>query len=404
MLQQFIHKLLLRRHFWRHATFSEVAELYASRTLRIMAVNISAVLLSVYLYQNGYSVLFIAGYWTLYYVLKIAMTLPAATYVARFGPKHAILLSNLLYIPAMIAFTFVPAWGVWAMAVTAVLQGLSAAIYNLGYLIDFSKVKSVDHAGKELGYMNIFEKVAKGLSPLIGGLLAFLAGPEATLYAAASLFAVAAVPLLQTAEPIRLQHRLHIRGFPWRRTWRSMVAETGVGFDFVASGMVWSLLVAIAILGVDGDKVYAELGALLSVVLFAALIFSYIYGKLIDKRRGGELLRISVVVHAVIHASRPLVTTVGGVVGTNVASEASATGYAMAFTRGLFDTADVSGYRITYLACIEIMANVGAALAGVVLLLFVSLWGDINGMRLFFFAAAAAVLVIATPKFPLYRK
>ncbi|HET8883883.1 MAG TPA: MFS transporter [Candidatus Saccharimonadales bacterium] len=404
MLQRLIHRLLLRRHFWRHATFSEVAELYASRTLRAMAVNISAVLMSVYLYQNGYSVQFIAGYWTIYYVLKIFMAFPAAKYVAAFGPKHAILLANLLYIPAMIAFTFVPTWGITAMIVTGVLQGLSATIYNLGYLIDFSKVKSIEHAGKEIGYMNIFEKVAKGLSPLIGGLLAFLAGPEATLYAAAGLFAVASIPLFQTAELTKSQYGLKFRGFPWRKTWRSMVAETGVGFDFVASGTVWSLLVAIAILGIDGDRVYAELGALLSVVLFAALISSYVYGKLIDKRRGGELLRISVIMSALIHTSRPFVHTVGMTVGTNIANEAATTGYAMAFTRGLFDLADLSGHRVTYLACVEVMANLGAALAGAVFMLFVMLYGDIDGMRAFFFVAAAMILVVALPKFPLYRK
>lgn len=404
MLQQLIHKLLLRRHFWRHATFSEVAELYASRMLRTLAISISSVLMSVYLYQNGYAVQFIAGYWALYYFLKIFMAFPAAKYVARFGPKHAILVSNLLYIPAMIIFTTVPEWGLPAIIVSGLLQGVSATLYELGYLTDFSKVKSVDHAGKELAYMNIIDKVTRGLSPLLGGLLAFVAGPEAAMWAAAALFAVAAVPLFQTAELARSHYGLQFRGFPWRTTWRSMVAETGVGFDVVASGTVWSLLVAITILGVASDRVYAELGALLSVVILAALAASYVYGKLIDKRRGGELLRYSVIADSLIHATRPFVTTVGVTVGTNIANEVATTGYAMAFTRGLFDTADRSGHRITYLACIEVMANFGAALASGIFMLSVMLYGDVQGMKYFFFAAAIVVLIIATPKFTLYRK
>ena len=199
MLQNLIHRFLLRRHFWRHATFSEVAELYASRTLRVMAINIASVLMSVYLYQNGYSLVFIAGYWSLYYFLKIFITFPAAKYIARFGPKHAILLSNLLYIPAMIIFSFVPTWGISAIVLTGILQALSATIYDLGYLVDFSKVKNAEHAGNEIAYMNILEKLAKGLSPLIGGLLAYLISPEVTMWAAAGLFAIASVPLMQTA-------------------------------------------------------------------------------------------------------------------------------------------------------------------------------------------------------------
>jgi MFS family permease len=404
MIQQLIHRLLLRRHFWRHATFSEVAELYASRMLRMMAVNIASVLMSVYLYQTGYSLHFIAGYWAIYYFMKIFITFPAAKYISHFGPKHAILLSNLLYIPAMAIFTLIPTYGVLAIVLTGILQGLSATIYDLGYLVDFSKVKSTEHAGKEIAYMNILEKIAKGLSPLIGGLLAFAAGPEATMWVAAGLFAVAAVPLLQTAEPTRSRNGLVFRGFPWRMAWRSMVSEIGVGFDVIASGTVWSLYVAIVILGVHGNGVYAQLGALMSVVIFVAIASSYAYGKLIDRRRGGELLLYSVIANAIVHSTRPFVGSVGVVVGTNIGNEIATTGYAMAFTRGIFDTADLSGYRITYLACVEVMANFGATLAGVLFFVSLQLFGDFDGMRNFFFVAAVVVLIVAFPKFPLYRK
>ncbi len=395
---------MLRRHFWRYATFSEVAELYTSRMLRMLAINISAAFMSVFLYQNGYSIQFIAGYWGLYFLYKTIISLPVAKYAATFGPKHGILLSNLLYIPSMIIFTCVPEWGIVAIAITGAVQGASSTMYDLCYLVDFSKVKSSEHAGKEIAYMNIVEKIATGLSPLIGGLLAFVAGPQATMWAAAGLFALASIPLFKTGEPTPTRQKLVFREFPWRLVWRSLVAETAIGFDVVASGTTWSLLVAVAILGVNGDKVYAELGALLSVVVLAALAASYVYGTLIDKRRGRELLYISVVGNALVHLTRPFTTTPGMVAGVNVANEAATTGYAMAFTRGMFDTADLSGHRITYLGCIEVVVNFGAALAGGAVFLFVSFMEPIQGMRMFFFLAAAVALVAATPKFRLYRK
>lgn len=404
MIQTIIHRLLLRRHFWRYATFSEVAELYASSMLRKLAINISAAFMSVFLFQNGYSILFIAGFWGLYYFLKIFMAFPAAIYASKFGPKHGILISNLLYIPAMILFTLVPEWGFAVLIASAVLQGASATTYNICYYLNFSKIKSVEHAGKEIAYMNIVEKIATGLSPLIGGVLAFIAGPEASMWAAALLFAVAALPLLRTGEPPRSRQKLVFRGFPWRMVWRSLVAETGLGFDVVASGMVWSLLVAVAILGTGGNEVYAQLGALLSIVLLVAIVSSYAYGKLIDGRRGGELMRFSVIGNSLVHLVRPFVNNVGVTLGVNIANEVVTTGYGLAFTRGMFDTADISGHRITYLACIEIMANLGAALAGGALVLCVLAFGDIQGMRSFFFVAAIAVFIIATPKFQLYRK
>lgn len=404
MIHQIIHRLLLRRHFWRYASFSEISELYASRMMRMMAINMSAAFVSVFLYQNGYSIQFLAGYWALFFLLKVIIAMPAAKYAAMFGPKHGILLSNLLYIPSMILYAFVPDWGIPALVVTAFLQAYSAVLYDLCYLIDFSKVKSVEHAGKEIAYMNIVEKIAKGLSPFIGGLLAFLVSPEATMVAAALLFAFSSVPLFKTGEPTKTHQKLVFRGFPWRIAWRSLVAESAIGFDAVASGTVWSLLVAIGILGATSNSVYAELGLLLSVVLLAAIAASHMYGRLIDRRRGGDLLKAAVVANSLVHLTRPFVTSPVVAGGVNVANEIATTGYAMAFTRGMFDTADLSGHRITYLGWIEVVANTGAAVGGLVFWLLVSYMGDIDGMKAMFFIAAPVVLIIMTPKFRLYQK
>lgn len=404
MIKQLIHRLLLRRHFWRYATFSEVAELYTSRMLRMAAINIASALMSVFLYQHGYSLQFIAGYWALYFFLKIFMSIPAAKYVARFGPKHTILLANLLYIPAMVLFSLVPEWGLPAIIATGLLQGLSATCYNLGHLIGFSKVKSPDHAGKEIAYMNIVEKIATGLSPLIGGMLALWLGPQVTMWAAAVLFACASIPLFATAEPTRVGQKLVFRGFPWRIAWRSLVASTAHGFDVLASGTTWSLFVAIFILGVgDSNVVYGQLGLLLSVVLFAALLASYTYGKLIDRRRGGELLKAAVLANSLVHLTRPFVQSPVMVGAVNIANEAATTGYVMAFTRGMFDTADLSGHRITYLGCVEMVQNLGASLAGATLFAAITLFDDKASMQGFFFIAAAVGLVIATAQFRLYR-
>jgi MFS family permease len=404
MIQQLIHRLLLRRHFWRYATFSEVAELYASTLLRKLAINIASAFMSVFLYQIGYSLLFIASFWMAYYLVKLLTVVPAAQYASKFGPKHGILLSNLLYIPAMAIFTFVPEWGIPAIVATGLLQCTSATLYSLCYAIDFSKVKNVEHAGKEIAYMNMIEKLATGLSPFVGGILAFAMGPESTMWAAAGLFAVAALPLFHTGEPPKSRQKLVFRGFPWRMTWRSLVANAGVGFDFVTSGTVWTLYIAVIVIGTGSNEVYAKMGALLSVVIIAAIAASYAYGKLIDNKRGGELLKISIVANALVHMTRPLVGNLGIAAAVNVANEAATTGYMMAFTRGMFDTADISGHRITYLACMELTASFGAALAAGLFALSLLLWDDRMAMEIFFYIAAAAVFIIATPKFALYRR
>lgn len=404
MLRQFIHNFFLRRHFWRYASFSEVAEIYTSRTLRMIAVSMSTVFMSVFLYQHGYNVQFIAAYWLLYLLFKAALALPAAKYAALFGPKHGILLSNLLYIPSMILFAFVPDLGMPAIVATGVLQGISTTLYDVCYLTDFSKVKNPEHAGKEIAFMNILDKVATGLSPLVGGLVALAAGPQVTMGAAALLFLLASLPLFRTSEPTATHQKLVFRGFGWRMVWRSLVAEAAVGFDGISSSIVWLLFVAITILGVASNIVYAELGALLSVVLLAALGSSYLYGVLIDRRRGGELLKTMVVVNGFLHVARPFAQTPLTVLLINATNEVATTGYAMSFIRGIFDTADRSGHRITYLGCIAVAHNLGMAAAALLLLTCVTVWPPELGMRFFFFVAAPVTLLIAIAKFRLYQK
>ena len=404
MIKSLFYKLLERRHFWRFASFNEIAELYTSRTIRVIAMNIVSGFTSVYLYEAGYSLSFIMIFWLCFYLFKIPFSFFSVYFVARFGPKHGILISNLLYVPSMIALGLMPSLGLNSIIIWGVFMAMSSSIYHLCYMVDFSKVKNVEHAGKEIAFMNILEKIAIGLSPIIGGLIALWFGLQIVIWVAALLFAISVIPLLRSIEPVRTHQQIDFSGFPWRTTISSIIAQSGVGFDYVTTGIVWNLFIVIAIFPGAGWDIYVKLGVLSSVTILAAITASYAYGKLIDRRRGGSLLKISVMANALVHAFRPFVATPAIIVGTNIANEVATMGYSMAFMRGVFDTADISGHRILYLCISDIMADFGAAIACAVLLLCAIFLGNIEGLKIFFFFAAGFVLLIGTAHFRLYRK
>lgn len=408
MIQTLLLRFLKRRHFWRYASFSEVAELYASRTMRLFALRMASVFTSIYLYQLGYSLAFIAFFWAGFYLLKVVFAWPSARIAARRGPKHGTLISNIISAVSMVLLIYVgsPEYGLYALYVWCVMQAFSGCLNDLCYMVDFSKVKSAEHAGKEIGYMNIFERVSSGLSPVIGGFLAYLAGPHFVMGVSALLFLLSSVPLLQTGEPTKVNRRLNFVGFPWRTTWRSFVAEGAVGYDVFVTATAWSLFMTVGVFmaNQESNDIYAQVGAVTSVAMLASLVASYTYGKLIDRRRGRQLLLFSTILNTLVHAGRPFVSTPLGVVYTNVANELATTGMSMAFMRGLFDTADLSGRRIEYLFIIEMVVNLGAALSAVFLgslLLFMS---DMLSLQIFFAISAVITLLIATPRFSLYRR
>lgn len=405
MIQSFIHRILLRRHFWRHATFGEIAELYTARMLRMTGNALIATFVAIYMFKNDYPLHFIAGYYAVYFLFKMLMAYPGAQLVARFGPKHVMLIANVISIPSLIAFSFLDEIGLWALLIYTICQGSSMTLYSMAHLVDFSKVKHDANAGKEIGYMNIIDKIAAGISPLVGGLIAWLVNPEVTMWVASILLLLAAVPLFRTAEPVKLGQRLDFRGFPWAATWRSMRAEVAIGVDNTTVMVIWPLFLAAVVFMQSGDAVYAQIGALSAIAVFVGLLVSHAYGLLIDRKRGRELLVSTTMLKSVTHFLRPFVATPVSAVMTNVLNEAAAAGYAMAFMRGMFDLADRTGHRIVYIMLIEVALNLGSVVVSVVLFIALSITTDARiALGATFIFASVAVLLIATARFPLYRR
>jgi len=404
MIKSLISRIFQSRHFWRDATFSEIAELYASRTLRLAAINIGAGFTSVYMLRSGYSLAFIMSFWAILYFTKSFIAPLTGILVSRIGPAKGTFFSNLLYIPAMMALGFMPEFKIISIIIFAVCMGISVTLYEVCYFIEFSIVKNPEHAGKEIGFMNILEKIAISLSPVIGGAIALIFGAPTTMWVASLLFALAALPLLRNSSKSEKQQRITIRGFPWRMALPSIIAKTSTGFDLVASSIVWGLFLTIYVFPKSGNDIYVILGALSSVTVVVAILTSIWYGKTIDKNKGGNLLKVGVVANSMVHVSRIFITTPFDALGVNIVNEAATTAQNMAFLRGMFDTADVSGHRIMYLVAADMMNNIGATIACVAMILCTTMLTGPSSFKVFFGIAAFAILFVSTARFPIYRK
>ena len=394
MIWKFITRLFRGRHYWRQVSFDEIADLYASRLMTVFAINIVNLFAAIYLYQLGYSFVVIGLCYALWYGLRLPFAPLAMKYVAYFGPKHGVLAANIMRIPSLVAFALVPEYGFWAIMVFGILQQLSATLYDLSYLVDFSRVKSVRFAGKEIGTMQILEKIAKITSPVVGGIIATVYGPQVTIIVAAVVFVLAALPLFRTIEPSLMRAPLKFAGFPWRLTRRSIVANFAPGFDFIASGMVWMLFVTITVFSTAGEGVYAALGALASIGVLVSIVAAWVFGQIVDRRKGGVLLAVGTITKTVTHLFRPFITTPVGVLGTNMVTETATTAYVMPFTRLMLDTADTSGFRHAYILYAEMMLYIGAGLACLIFAGLVWLLGDVTGSFALFFVASIVQLML----------
>lgn len=405
MIQRFIHRILLRRHFWRHATFSEVAELYVAKMLRMVALYLAAGFISIYLYENGFSIFHIALFWACFYTLKSIISLPLASLVAYIGPKRGILIANIMYIPAMVGFAMLPTVGPMILILVLVCEAISATLYSISHNVNFSKVKSLKFAGKEIAYMHVIEKATAAVSPLIGGVIALFFGPEVVIIIAAVIFLLAALPLLASGENVKTKQRLRIKTFPWRLLRRHAAGQFSYGFDTFTSGNAWSMyLAAVILVSQEGNTIYLVAGILSSVVLVVSIAASYIYGKLVDTKHGKLLMNLSSLGRSLTHITRSITGNTVGVAGVNVANEITAAGYMMPYTRAVYDNADLSGRRIAYAGLNESISNIGAALAAVTLAFLSGAFTEPTALKMMFLTTAAVVLLGLTNRFPIYRR
>ncbi len=404
MFKSFIYRILEKRHFWRYATFGEIADLYAAQTLRVAAISMMSGFSSVYMYKLGYSLVFIMGFWAIYFLSKVILSPFAGIFISRFGTTASTMLSNVLYLPAIILLSLAPKLGLTALVLYGVFLSLSVSLHELCYLVDFSRVKSIEHAGKEIGFMNILEKIVVTISPIIGGFVALLFNVQVTMWMAGFILALAGLPLLRIKNQSEKHHSFTIQGFPWRLALSSLISRCAIGFDVISSSTVWGLFVAIILLPNAGNGIYAALGVLSSVTVVAAIITSAVFGRLIDGSKGRDLLKVGVVINVLVHLSRTLVSTPAGAVGVNVINEVASSAQGMTFMRGMFDIADTLGYRITYLVISEVMKNLGSVISCVTILLCVLLIGGRGGFNVFFAITALVCITVFFSRFKFYTK
>lgn len=404
MIRKFFSNIITGRSFWRHANFSEVGELYAAKLMRTVAINLGSVFMSVYMLKNGYSAVAVSLFWASYFALKIVTSLPLAQFIAYIGSKKAILISNFLYIPSMVAFIFLSEIGVYALLVAILFQGASAALYDMAYNISFSRVKSVDKVGREMALMNIFDKIARGVTPLLGGLLAMFFDPKLSIVLSIVFFVIAAQPLMHTDESMKTGFKLAPKRFPWRMTVRSLLIQAPLGFEVYASGNAWGLFLATIIFTTSGNQVYAELGLLTSLILLISLGSTHMYGKLIDRKAGNQLLFWTVAGNIVVNILRAFTRTPAMAFGTNAAHEIAITGYSMATMRGMFDIADRSGYRVFYIGMVQLVSNFGASLSALLLAGALALVDLAHGFSLFYIATAVVMSLAMFSKFRIYSQ
>lgn len=396
-MKKLINRLLLIRHPWRYVGFDELSELYTSTMLRSMGISVVGVFVPIYLYKLEYGIVTVCLFMAGVFLSRVVFDVVAGFVVARIGPKHTILLSNILQIMTLALFLTLshvkaPLW------VIALLWGLSLSLFFIAYHVDFSKIMHKERGGKELGYMTMLERIGAALGPLVGGIIATFVGPEYTIMVAIILFMAATLPLFMTNEPTRVHQTLNFRGLPIRKLRRDGISYFAMGIDASLSVSLWPFFAAISILTVN---TYASVGMVTSLGIVAAILSASFIGSVVDRDKGKTLFQWSAAANGLLHVLRPGTGAFSGVLLVNIANEVLSAGYRMPYSKGMYARADdLPGFRIVYIIFMEVIVDAGKAvvwLAVAGLCFYVS---AITAMQIVFVGFGLLTFAMLAQKFP----
>ena len=396
MLNKIVHRLLKPRHFWRDVGFDELSELYVSSMLKTFATTLLMIFVPFYLYQHNYTLPAIFALYGFFFAARVVADVASGYMVARFGPKHTMIASCLFQIFSAALFLTVPSqhWPIWLLGVP---WGTSASLYFIAYHVEFSKIKHTKHAGREIGYMNMMEKVGAVAGPLVGGFTGTLFGSQYIFLVAVVTLFGSLWPLFLTREPVKTHQHLDFKGLPVTKVRRDFMAWAFLGIENTLCVNLWPFYVSLFALG---SGVYAKLGALSAISVVVGIIAAYSIGKIVDSRSGRKLLRISAAVNALSYVFRPFVTSITPALAVTMANDIVTTGYRMPYIKGMYAAADdLPGYRIVYVASMEAMGNIAKSFVWFLLSILAFALSPYSVMVVGFVIAGVASIFIMTEKF-----
>ena len=401
MFKKIYYRYLKRRHYWRVVGFDELSEIYATQLLRSLAISLVGIFVPVYLYKIGYSISDISILFICWAVARLFLwAYLSAKIVARFGPKHSMAIAVAIQIVYLSLVLSVQSMN-WPLWLIGVVGSWAYGLYLMAFEVDFSKIKHTEHGGKEIGYLQIFERFGAVIGPLLGGLIAGFFDPRYTIAIAIIVLCGSLIPLFLTEEPTRKNQQLRTKGFPFRRHIRDFSVSSAFVVENNISITIWPLFLGAFVLL---SNTYQALGILVATSTVTSFLTVYIIGKLIDNNRGRLLLNTGGIANAVVHLFRPFVANIGQAFAVNLINEPITSMYKMPFLKGKYDASDhVPGYRIVYYMITEMCSAVFNIIFWVILYITSTTFNDKIALQATFIIGAIMSIILTFQKYQALR-
>ncbi|MAG78719.1 hypothetical protein CL616_05135 [archaeon] len=266
-----------RSYHLRSLFTRELFEIYFLLALRAFSIAMIGIFLPLYLFvEVGYTLNQV-----IYFYMVFVMCFGVAQFVAtkmvyKWGAKHSMILSVPLL---MVALVFIISLKTYPslLYVPAILQGIQAGFFWMGFHIDAVVKGKKRNFGKESALIEVFNIGPHIIGPIVAGLIIKFFGFNTMYVATLFVLGVSFIPLLFSKE-VYAKSGVNITSFFDKQHMKYFLGYFAQGVGFIAGGVFWPLFI-FATLGS-----YLSLGLYGTVATLAVCLLTLTIGKFSDKK------------------------------------------------------------------------------------------------------------------------
>lgn len=307
-------------HYFTFRLEQEVKDLYASAGIADVALAAMLIFEPIYMYQAlNLSVVQILLFFAAVYFWYILLIPLGGKITAKYGYRKALVWSVPFQILYWLSLLFAGSHS-FLLWIAPIFYALEKSFYWPGFHAIVARFANQGQVGREFGVLSAIIQCAHILGPLVGGIIAQIAGGQYLLMVACAVYALSVIPLLLHKEqfqerPFSFRSVLRL----YKRHRQYSLAYWGFGEELIAL-TVWPIFIYVAVSG------YQDTGLVITLASVISAIISVYIGKLTDGHSKFSLLQLGTWVTAAGWLVRPflgaaqgtLITDTGARVGKNL--------------------------------------------------------------------------------------
>ena len=360
-------------HYFTSKVNREVAEVYGYTAIHSLALSLVFIFEPIFLFQRGFSLPKIMFFYLqvyLWYVLLIGF---GAKFAGRFGYKHAIFTSNVVYVVYWIALFSIhntPS----LFYVAPILFAMQKSFFWTAYDADLAINSSRFQRSREVGVLFSMVEIIFILGPILGGLMVELYGFQVLFFTSGFLMLFASYPLFRSPEIYTHKHNFTFKRLfeIMRKEKRSFFGYWGYAEDLMVMSL-WPIFMYLVLADISGVGLFSTIATLIGTV-----IMLYI-GKIADLRDKLGLIQRAAVVYSATWILRFLAIDPGTVLAFDVLGRTSKDALNVPMVSLTYERAGGKNadYAIAYSVFYELSLSVGKIVTALAAILILSLTGNI---------------------------